>query len=244
MELSVAIVDDLRIEREKLQQELERIFRNDAEHGLRCLSFESAEAFLDAAPQVQMAFLDICMDGMNGIELARRLRSLDDRLLIVFVSTSSEFAFDAFPIHPFDYLIKPYTSERFEHVVKEALRALNLGDRKVQIRVARAVHSISVGSIISAVSQGHRVVLSLAGAAEPLQSIMTFSEIEKLLSGDERFLPVNRGVLINMDYALALTGDTLSMNDGSSFALRTKNRSEIVTRFSRYQMTRLKGGLP
>ena len=243
LKFTVAIVDDLKSEREKVRRELEQIFRDDAEHDLQCLSFESAEAFLDAAPAVQMAFLDICMEGMNGIELARRLRSLDERLIIIFLSTSSEFAFDAFPIHPFDYLIKPYSSERFAHVVREALRVLNVGDRKVSIRVARAELSLSVGNIVSAVSQGHRVTLALSGA-EPVQSIMTFSEVEKLLAPDERFLPVNRGVLVNMDYARALTGDTLTMQDGTSFALRTKNRNDIVSRFNHYQMSRLKGGRP
>ena len=210
MELFVAIVDDLQSEREHIRDDLERIFRNDAEYELRCICFESAEMFLAASPEVQIVFLDICMEGMNGIELARRLRSLNDRLLIIFLSTSSEYAFDAFPIHPFDYLIKPL--------------------------------NIPVGSIVSAVSQGHRVVIALAGA-EPIQSIMTFSEVEGLLATEERFLPVNRGVLVNMDYARALTGDTLTMLDGSVFALRTKNRSQIISRFSHYQLSRRKGGL-
>ncbi len=242
MELFVAVVDDLQSEREHIRADLERIFQNNAEYELRCICFESAEAFLDASPEVQIVFLDICMDGMNGIELARRLRNLNERLLIIFLSTSSEFAFDAFPIHPFDYLIKPYPYARLEHVVKEAVRVLNLGDRKIPIRVARSVFNIPVGSIVSVVSQGHRVVVAIAGA-ESIQSIMTFSEFEKLLTSEERFLPINRGILVNMDYARALTGDTLTMLDGSAFALRTKNRSQIVSRFSHYQLSRLKGGL-
>ena len=242
MEFPVAIVDDLQAEREKLQRELESIFRNDGEHELRCLSFASAEAFLEAAPEVKMAFLDICMDGMNGIELARRLRGLDERLLIIFVSTSSEFAFDAFPVHPFDYLIKPYPYARLEHVVREAIRVLDVGDRRIPIRVARDVLNVPVANIVSAVSQGHRVVVTLAGG-EPVQSIMTFSEMEQLLNKEERFLPVNRGVLVNMDYARALTGDTLTMLDGSAFALRTKSRADLISRFSHYQMSRVKGGL-
>lgn len=242
MELFVAVVDDLQSERDHIRTDLERIFQNDAEYELHCICFESAEAFLDASPEVQIVFLDICMDGMNGIELARRLRNLNERLLIIFLSTSSEFAFDAFPVHPFDYLIKPYPYARLEHVVKEAVRVLNLGDRKISIRVARSVFNVPVGSIVSVASQGHRVVIAIAGA-EPIQSIMTFSEVEKLLSTEERFLPVNRGILVNMDYARALTGDTLTMLDGSVFALRTKNRSQIVSRFSHYQLSRLKGGL-
>ena len=242
MDFPVAIVDDLLTEREKLQQELESIFSKDAAHELRCLSFASAEAFLEAAPEVKMAFLDICMDGMDGIALARLLRGMDDRLLIIFVSTSSEYAFDAFPVHPFDYLIKPYPFARLEHVVREALRVLDVGDRRIPIRVARDVLKVPVTGIVSAVAQGHRVVLTMAGG-EPVQSIMTFAEVEQLLAKEACFLPVNRGVLVNMDYARALTGDTLTMLDGSSFVLRTKNRAELVSRFSHYQMSRVGGGL-
>ena len=58
-----------------------------------------------------LVFLDICMGDVNGIELARHLRAVDEKVLIVFLTTSSEYAFDAFPIHPFDYLMKPIDPE-------------------------------------------------------------------------------------------------------------------------------------
>ena len=72
---------------------------------------------------------------------------------------------------------------------------------------------------------------------------MNFSEIEQLLAPHPRFLLVNRGVLVNMDHVLTLEGDSLLMQDGSQFALRTRNRAELVARFSQYQIARLKGGL-
>ena len=59
----------------------------------------------------QVVFLDICMEGTNGIETAQRLRAADPDLLIVFVTSSPEYVWDAFPVHPFDYLLKPYKEE-------------------------------------------------------------------------------------------------------------------------------------
>ena len=243
MKLSVAVVDDLKSDRDRLAADLQALLRKTPEHELVCRVYESAEAFLKERPPVQMVFLDICMDGMNGIELARSLRGIDENLLIVFLSTSSEFAFDAFPIHPFDYLIKPYSQDKLEHVITEATRVLRLEDPKVTVRVARSVHTIPIGRVISVVARGHRVEVVIDGA-ETLSCTMTFTDLEKQLKQYPRFLAVNRGVLVNMDYARTLSGDSLLMLDGSSFPLRTKNRSEIISLFTHYQINRLRGGLP
>ena len=63
------------------------------------------------------------MAGTNGIETARRLRQADPEVLIVFVTSSPEYVWDAFPVHPFDYLLKPYQKEKFEHLAAELRRA-------------------------------------------------------------------------------------------------------------------------
>lgn len=240
MNLSVAIVDDLQADRDRLSADLHALFHSMPEHSLSTLCFESAEAFLSRQPEVQLVFLDILMDGITGIDLARRLRGLDEKLLIVFVSSSPEFAFDAFPVHPFDYLIKPYQADRLMHVVQEAMRVLHRSDPKVAIRVSRAVHNVPIGKIISAVSRGHNVDITLHGA-DPLQALMTFADVERLLLPHARFLTMNRGVLVNMDYALSLSGDTVLLQDGRSFALNSRRRAEIVASFNQYQFSRLKG---
>lgn len=243
MQLSVSIVDDLRSDRERLAAAITSWFDRNGEHSVSISFFESAEEVIAKGTQVQLAFLDICMEGMNGIELARRLRGFDEKLLIVFLSTSRDYAFDAFPVHPFDYLIKPCREEDLDHVLREALRVLAAADPGIDVRVARAVHHILLRRIIAAVAQGHNVELHLVGE-EPLRSIMTFAELEKQLAGDPRFLTCNRGVLVNMDHALSLSGDALRMQDGSVYYLRSRSRAELAARYTQYQLSRLKGGRP
>ena len=241
MVISVAIVDDLTADRKQLEEDLRAMFDQIPEHTLSVHSYESAQSFLAGRPDVQMVFLDICMEGMSGIQLAQTLRSTDEKLLIVFVSSSPEFAFDAFPVHPFDYLIKPYSSNKLSHVIREALRVLCAGDPEIPVRVARTVYSVPIGRIVSAVSRGHNVDVTLSDGAV-LCSITTFSDLEARLSVYPRFLTVNRGVIVNMDLASALTGDSILMQDGSSFALRSRGRSDVLSRFNQYQFSRVRGG--
>ena len=241
MALMIAIVDDLASDREKLHRDVENFFRSTS-HDIDCRLFPSAEEFLKSDFRAQLVFLDICMEGMNGVELAKTLREKDEKLLIVFLSTSSDFAFDAFPVHPFDYLVKPYNKDNLTRVLQEALRVMGIADPKVEIRFSRSTQQIPLRLIVSAVAQGHSVEIAMLGA-KPVRSIMRFSEIETLLCSDYRFLPCNRGVIVNMDHVLSLNGDVLMMKNGTSFSLRTRNRRELIAQFTQYQISRLKGGL-
>lgn len=241
MVLPIAIVDDLETDREKLYADVERFFKSTS-YELDCRLFSSADDFLRCDFDPKLVFLDICMDGMNGVELAKLLRGKDEKLLIVFLSTSPDFAFDAFPVHPFDYLVKPYKKDNLIRVLQEALRVMGVADPKVAIRFSRATHQIPLRLLVSAVAQGHSVEIVMMGV-KPVHSIMKFSEIEALLCKDSRFLLCNRGVIVNMDYVLSLNGDVLQMKNGTSFSLRTRNRRELISRFTQYQISRLKGGL-
>ncbi len=241
MLIPIALVDDLEEDSTRLRGAINRWFEAHPEHSCRLYVYQSAEAMLEAQPHVVMAFLDIRMDGLSGIELARRLRNLDEKILLVFLSTSREYAFDAFPIHPFDYLDKPCRQEDVSRVMNEALRLMTTVDPTVVIRVARAEHEIPMRRIVSVVASGHNVDVTLVKGAK-LRSIMTFSELEAMLSKNEAFLPCNRGVLINMDHVIGVRDDMFLMQDGSSFPLRSRGRAELMARFTQYQISRLKGG--
>ena len=108
MNIRIAIVDDQAQARELLRQDL--LVRVPDGASVAC--FDGGEAFLSGFTPGDdaLVFLDICMEGMNGIEVAQRVRKRSARCLIVFLTSSKEYAFDAFPVHPFDYLVKPYSA--------------------------------------------------------------------------------------------------------------------------------------
>ena len=181
-----------------------------------------------------LIFLDICMKGMNGIEAAERVRKRSARCLIVFLTSSREYAFDAFPIHPFDYLVKPYQTSQLEHVLSGAIRLMEESEPQVEIRMPRQTVRMPHGQIAAIASHGHTLdVFTVSGSR--LISLQTFAELEAMLQGDERFLPCNRGVLVN-------DGDSIILMNGMRFPIRQRNRLEMVNRFSEYQIRRMKRG--
>ncbi|MCL2721629.1 MAG: response regulator [Treponema sp.] len=79
-----------------------------------------------------IAFLDVEMPGMNGIDLARRLREINSETNIIFVTSHEKYSLPAFSVHASGFLVKPFTSEDITKEMKNLRRPV---DRKSDVRI-------------------------------------------------------------------------------------------------------------
>lgn len=118
--LKIFIVDDEAPARDRLKEllgdiagELPTEVVGEARHGV-----EALERF--PASGAQVLLLDIQMPGMDGLELARHLASLEAPPAFVFVTAHDRHAVDAFELNALDYLLKPVRSERLAAALRKA----------------------------------------------------------------------------------------------------------------------------
>lgn len=237
----IAVVDDLPEDREALQSAIRGWFDASPYWLEEIREYPGGEALLRhfEPGRFQAVFLDICMDDLNGIETARRLRALDAETLLVFVTTSREYAFDAFPLHPFDYLVKPVEQQKLHALLREMMRVLDGDARKtLSVRTGRSDLQLPLAVVSAAVAQGHTVELRLADR-QVLQCSMAFHELEEKLRDESRFITCNRGILINMDQVSSLQGDEFIMKDGARYPLRVRGRAAVITAFTQYQFSKM-----
>lgn len=86
-------------------------------------AFQSANAaleFVEEGKEVDLAFLDIELAGDSGLELARRLRMLHAGLDIVFTTSHTDFAMQAYDVYPLDYMVKPILRTRLTQTIARA----------------------------------------------------------------------------------------------------------------------------
>ena len=95
----------------------------------------AALTFLKTNP-IDVAFLDIEMPDMDGIEFSHRLIELQERVAVVFVTAYHQYAVEAFRLNALDYLMKPVTAERLQETLKRILagQAVAIQPLPVQIR--------------------------------------------------------------------------------------------------------------
>ena len=120
------LVDDEQMELEFLKHELTPLLDGDD-----IVSFSGPnEAYQYAREHTfDVAFLDIEMPKMNGIELGKLLKELNTRINIIFVTAHSNYAVEAFGLHASGYVLKPVTGEVLAEELKE-LRYEKSGEKK------------------------------------------------------------------------------------------------------------------
>lgn len=115
--MNIIAVDDERLALDTLVDSIKKCVSGAGISGFQ--RPEEAYAYVRENP-CEIAFLDIKMRGMTGLELARRLKDIRGDINIIFVTGYSEYSLDAFRLYASDYLLKPATPD----AVRQALEHL------------------------------------------------------------------------------------------------------------------------
>jgi DNA-binding LytR/AlgR family response regulator len=132
MRVTALIADDEAAMREQLHARLLEVWPEIDVVAMASNGIEAVE--LAARHQPQIAFLDIRMPGMGGIEAARQLY---DRCHIVFATAYDQYAVDAFEHGAIDYLLKPVTAERLATTCERLRRRLSQAPQDIGAKLAQ-----------------------------------------------------------------------------------------------------------
>lgn len=117
MSLIIAICDDNKIQVESTKQFIENTSIN---HDIKYFTANSGEELLEMERFIEdfdIIFLDIEMDGLNGIETAREIRKTNNRAIIVFITGFKDYALEAYELNTFHYLLKPISQEKISELM-------------------------------------------------------------------------------------------------------------------------------
>lgn len=142
-----------------------------------------------------MVFLDIRMNGVSGLEIARELRG---RCAVIFTTAYADFAIDGFELDAVDFLHKPFSYERFERAVTKAVSILNqtLSEQESQIVVREEYANVPIRTdeIAYIEGMGNYVKIFLVSG----DCVMTRTNLKNILS----MLPPSGFVRIHKSYAV------------------------------------------
>jgi two-component system, LytTR family, response regulator len=162
--LRVLVVDDEKPARERLRNLLERDARVDlvscCTGGAEALgAMEDAER---AGRPVHVLLLDVQMpelDGFGVISSLAQQRGPENLPVVVFVTAHDEYALRAFEAHAIDYLLKPFSDERFQATLDRALRHVRAGLAHTLMSRMRALLGSAAQAAPSGESAGQRLLL-------------------------------------------------------------------------------------
>lgn len=159
--------------------------------------FDNSVDFLKTSPGVKynLILLDIIMDGINGVELAKTIRRSDGEATIIFVTSSKEYALQGYDVKALHYLMKPVDVTLLERLIIEDYRH-KFQNNYLIIKSGSQNLRIPINDIIALETTGRKVTLTL-----PDRSIHYSGKLTDLL--DE--LPKDRFVRCHQAYAVNIS---------------------------------------
>ena len=168
--VTIAIVDDNPLDRERLASYLARVVEESAlplrPEQLSVVHFPDGRSLLDAGTaDLDIVLLDIEMEPLNGIECARAIRKTDRSVVIVFVTNLFQFALEGYEVQALDFLVKPVLYGGFVSTMQRALQAVERrAPHYIAIEFGRMKSMVDVSTVTYVETlRKHLVVHTLAG---------------------------------------------------------------------------------
>ena len=215
--LTLCICDDSLEDTAQIQALVEHFSGKHPEFPFRVRTFSSAFDLLDHLEKkggFDLYLLDILMPHLKGLELAERIRARGEATEILFLTSSREYALDAFEVEACGYLIKPVDREKFNRALLTAAHRLaGPLDSCLLLKTKEGLRKILFRDLVMVESFNHDRVCTLADGSNAVTAD-TLRSIMGRLSGDPRFFPPHRAYIINLEYATALNTTNVLMSTG------------------------------
>ena len=174
--------------------------------------YTSAENFLFnyTDHDYDILLLDIEMDDMDGVTLAKKLRMSNDTIQIVFITGYSDYIAEGYDVMALHYLMKPVKEEKLFEVLDRAVDKLAKNEKTINLDTKGEMIRLPIYQIRYAEVFGNYVTIH---TIDKITVKMTLGELGKML--DERFYRVGRSVIINLTVIQRVTKDVIKLNDGT-----------------------------
>lgn len=151
---------------------------------------------------IELLLLDIEMPGMSGIELTKKLGQ-QYKPLIIFTTSKTDYAVEAFELNVVDYLVKPVVLPRFLQAVDRAKDALESNREEVKIEDLEFVF-IKDNGVLKKLSVDDILYLEAMGDYVKVHTAQRFHVLHSTLKAIEEKLPTTRFLRVHRSYIVAL----------------------------------------
>jgi DNA-binding LytR/AlgR family response regulator len=233
-ELKIAICDDQQIHIETIV----RYIRNmNLDFDYKLITTHEPEVLLSKLDdeKIDIAFLDIEMGEISGIDVGKEIRTRYKDCVIVFITGFRDFALDAYQIKAIDYIIKPISEENFRTVMKEAVQKYmsisdGYGRNYFTIENSEGVVQLEYDNIYYFEKIQRKIrVHTLKKSYEFYGSL---KEVKEYLNKDDYFTQCHQGYLVNTHKIVEIRKDKVVITGANvELPLSRRYRTELIEAF-------------
>ena len=236
--VKIAIVDDsieILASIRKIVESITIKFLDDRE--LEIYTYARAELLiydLEENIQFDIFLLDVEMPDMNGIELAKKIRKMQENGYIIFLTSHPQFAIRGYDrkVRAYQYLLKETMNSRLPEVMEDVIRRCLREEKEYYFIVNQhRMEKLKYQNIIHIKKDGKNCMIVMDDGVHTDRT--TLENIMSCLDA-AMFLPIERGCIVNIEHICKIQRNEVYMDNGDILEISRNNIQKVKKRVSRY----------
>lgn len=231
--LRIAICDD----EEKIVDKIDKAvlkFAFDNNISVKVYKYLLGEDLIYAKIKFDLIFLDIEMDGINGIETAQKIRQVDMNVPIIYITNYSNYWRSAYRVHAFDFISKPFDFVDIKNVMSDFIESLHdTKSETISLTTENGLIVQSISEICYLIVKEKRNVLVGTIFSEFTVREYLSDILQKL--PDEQFCQIHRSCVVNLEFVKnIMKEDGVVLKDGTWLPMSSRKQKEFFLKLSKY----------
>ncbi|MDB0441010.1 DNA-binding response regulator [Clostridioides difficile] len=188
----IAVCEDEEIQRKIMFEYIEMFLQEDR---YKIFHFKNGEELLKDYIKVDVIFMDIEFEGLNGLETAKEIRKIDEDVSIIFTTAFVDYALQGYKVRAFDYLVKPISYSKFENMMTKYFLEKAKEKKLIEFKIKDEIKVIKVESIVCIETSS-----KYAKVHTKTESFFTTTKIKDIEESlpNETFFRCHKSFLINL----------------------------------------------
>lgn len=223
--LRVAIIESDADTRTQIQMFVQRYARSEGVD-IRAEEFDRGDRFLARYQNLyDVIFMGIELEGLDGMEAARRLRKLDRDVVLVFVTALARYAIRGYEVDALDFVLKPLNYYAFSVKLERALRrARQRAEEHILIRTAAGMRRMEIRDIHYLETQSRMLCYHTSSGDYSVRGTLRDAAAQL---ADYAFAKCNQCYLVNLQHVTDVRDDTVTVA-GTELEISRRNRKTFL----------------
>ena len=226
--LKIAICEDEKKERELIKNYLINIL-NEINISYEILIFNSGEELFNNYPKdIDIFLLDILMDKLNGMDTARKIRTLDNKAEIIFITSLIEYALEGYEVRAYRYLIKPVKYQNLKENIINCIKEIDIKNKYIIIKEQGNRIKLDISEITYIEVQKENITIHTLNQIYETKG--TMNNLEKEINCS-RFYRCHKSFLVNLEHIKSIKQYTAILENSEEVPVSRYRFKETKDKF-------------
>ena len=235
--LKIAICDDNQCDLRILDDSVSKWLRQQGIKG-QVYKFNHSMELIEVMESTvfDLFILDIVMPEVNGINVGRKIREMNNKAGIIYLTTTPEYALDAFGVHALRYLSKPLKMAELNDALEFASNFLTTKKHTIAIKSTEGIKKVFIEDIMYIENNLRKMIYHLAND-EKLMAVRrngSFENAAAPVSSNIDFCQPHKSYFVNMGYIQTINANQILMDNNCMIPITRQRLNEVKKQYLKY----------